>query len=163
MKCLKIASETLDLDQIVDEIEFLVPKYVTSVEKLKQEDFLEDIPVRIKNMKLYWDRLSELFQDQIVTNLLHGIEAELKSSLQIELETLESIYFPIHSQLHNSRNLFDFEHPIWNASESLLKRMEEALEFFEFSAEHKDRVFIREIMLENAIQKHKHYIKLHKS
>lgn len=143
-----IESQFFDYEEALEEIEFLVPKYLESVECLEEEDRLEAIPGCLRNVEAYWGRLSSLLSG--VQNLEEdpSLKTAIVNSQQSELMVLERVYLKINERIHFSEQ--HWTHAMWCAAESILNRMDIVLDSLGFDQEHEDRMLVQEIKNKNS-------------
>jgi hypothetical protein len=145
--------DSFDYESAIDEVELLVPKYLEMLKYLEESQTFEEIPSRLKNVTVYWSRLSILLKD--IQNLEQddSIANAIKNSLQSELNVLEKIYLKAHERMNFSEK--HWTESMWKSAELTLLRMDEVLCELGFDYQHKDRVLIRELMQTNLSKKKK--------
>lgn len=140
--------EALDFESAVDEVDILVPKYLEALEKLEAADSFAEIPSRLQNVVVYWERLTLLFQQ------LQPLENEvpfgeiMSNSLQSELATLEKVYLRINLRIEFVES--KWTRSLWKAAELVLERMDIVLAGLSFAEDHEDRLLIAELQTKNS-------------
>lgn len=133
-------NETPDFESLVDEIEFLVPKYLGAVDALEASKDLEEICYSIDRINALWSRLGFLLHEVIKWETHIPVQAILEQCLQAEINVLEKIYLPLHEKIHCGPKFWSEE--LWESSRKVLLRMDEALEGMDFPSSHPDRQWI---------------------
>jgi hypothetical protein len=152
-KKMSLNFKEINFDNAVDEVDFMVPKYLEALEDLEKENRFENIPICLKNVVTYWDRLSVLFAE------IKPYEAELpfdeiaQDSLQAELGVLEKVYLSLNLRIEFAENCWNDD--LWIASEVILHRMDAVLELLQFKESSEDRQFIQEILKKNCAKQEK--------
>ncbi len=136
-------SHQTDYEIAVEEIDFLVPKYLSLVEELGSEMDIHNIGVLIANIVKYWNRLSTLLLQ--ISNLERemNIRDTMNTALQNELSTLEKVYLYLQEHTNDSSRE-DVE--ILNIT---LMRMDTVLEGVGFQDSHRDRQLIQTLINHN--------------
>ncbi|MDF2577725.1 MAG: hypothetical protein K0S74_1209 [Chlamydiales bacterium] len=154
------AKEEMDIATAIKEIDFMVTRYLESLESLKDQDVFEIIPSLIANITTYWNRLLQLLEIARGADAAQSIDNTLKESLQRELNVLQSMYLKV-----NQRICFLKTHwtdAMWKAADAVLDRMDQVLAQLGFAPTHRDRIFIRERQLEHTISQQQEILAKHK-
>ena len=136
--------EDRDFDSNVTEVEYLVPKYLDSVERLHQCSDLEEIPTRLSNIEVYWGRLHKLVDQCCELEGDLDYTNDLKNALQNEMEILEKTYFGI-------KDLMDKENPekidrLLLMGDMIVSRMDQVLAMMGFPKKHADRQLMKDLL-----------------
>jgi len=139
--------DILDFESAVDEIDVLVPRYLSALQELEAVNTFAEIPIHLKNVVAYWERLVMLFEQ------LEPLEKDIPfrdimiNSLQSELGTLEKVYLKINLRIEFNES--QWTRSLWKAAEAVLNRMDVVLKQLNFSADHEDRILIAELQSKN--------------
>lgn len=143
----ELGQDILDFESIVDEIDFLVPKYLDSLEELQEVDSFAEMPARIQNIIVYWQRLEKLFIQLEPLEKTIEFRDIMTNSLQAELAALEKVYLRVNLRIEFNES--QWTRSLWKAADAILKRMDLVLEELDFAEEHEDRLLIVELENKN--------------
>lgn len=136
-----------DFDTAVDEVDVLVPKYLEAIQLLEGADGFAEMPTRLQNVVVYWDRLVSLFRQLEPLERDIPFQDIMRNALQSELMTLEKVYLKINLRIEFNES--QCTRSVWRAAESVLERMDAVLEALGFAENHEDRVLIVQLRNKN--------------
>ncbi len=156
-------SEYFDFEQMIEEVEILIPQYMDTLNSIKEEEDVHLLPGQVRNIVIYWERLSQLFEAfssrEWEENLGINFGNVKLNTLQTELEALQSAYLKVHKHI-----CFDkaeaFDPSLWEVSKAILNRMMDILNRFGFEESHKDRRFVKKMQSANMEKELRYQVEL---
>lgn len=139
--------EAVDFESAVDEVDILIPKYLESLTGLEVVEQFEDLPRRLQNVSVYWERLSLLFEQLEPLEEKVPFKDIMFNALQSELSTLEKVYLKINLQIEFNES--EWTRAMWKAADEVLDRMDTVLESLGFDEFDDDRILIADLSAKN--------------
>ena len=132
--------ETSNFEMLVEEVEYLVPKYLESLKQLERSEGSE-LTLFLNKVEICWNRLEKVLGQIALWEDDFSYKSICLKCMQEELSTLEILFVPIHKKVC----LADHEREK-KAGQRILKRMDFLLEKMGFHDEHLDRRWAKETL-----------------
>lgn len=141
----------MDYDSTMDEIEVLIPKYLEAIDCLEGVDVTEDLPLALKNVEVYWDRLTTLFMQVRTLDTGMQLKEIVSNSLRAELRILEKVYLGLNQRLMRPKQ--EWSEMLFRSAELILLRMDRVLAGLGFREGDEDRSFVAKLMAKTMNQR----------